>query len=335
MVKRDIQSHGSAFHYDDEDSFLEPPTQNVFDTPVTVDSSVHIAQAYSNVVNIRGPAFRKGELPFFVHHKDGSNMVEEVLSQCLGLAIAGTPTQEIPTDLKNSLSTFRDDIGRKYVTVDLSQKESILKAKEKNLASSGLADAVFTEKFYYAADKILSPDNKARLFTLIRHPVDRCVSEYYTFTQTAAEETLRELTLEEFATSKYFLGNWFTGFIAAKFDGEVTTKHLQAAKELLRTKYLVALQEDVFGAIELFEDYFFWTHQGSEVMQCKKAVINDEFNRDFAIFQKAGSRIKQNDDLYKSIIEKNQLDMELYWYAVELHRAQRAWIPKLSQNTGN
>ena len=56
--------------------------------------------------------------------------------------------------------------------------------------------------------------------------------------------------------------------------------------------------------------------------------MKGEFNRNFAIYHKVGHRIRQNSTLYQIIVGKNQLDMELYWHGVELHRAQRSWIPK-------
>jgi len=106
MERRDIQQHGTAFHYDDEDKFLETPGGTVFDTPVKYSGKLPIRSGYNHFVDIRGPAFRQGdEIPFFFDQKDGSNVVEDILSQCLGLVIAGTLLR-VPDTLEGSVSCF-------------------------------------------------------------------------------------------------------------------------------------------------------------------------------------------------------------------------------------
>ena len=105
MVYKEIEEHGSVFHYDDPETFLEE-MGNLFDTPVEVSEEVIIPTAYTNFVDVRGPAFQPGvEIPFFVEHNDGSNIVEDVLSKCLGKVIAGY-TQSIPPSLTQSVGNL-------------------------------------------------------------------------------------------------------------------------------------------------------------------------------------------------------------------------------------
>jgi len=84
--------------------------------------------------------------------------------------------------------------------------------------------------------------------------------------------------------------------------------------------------------MELYEDYFFWDYDSPQVKSCKRDVIKSEFDRDFAVYQSVGERIKEDSKLYQTIVEKNSFDMELYWYAVELQKFQRAWIPRLTSS---
>ena len=37
--------------------------------------------------------------------------------------------------------------------------------------------------------------------------------------------------------------------------------------------------------------------------------------------------VKKGSEIYNKIVQMNALDMELYWFAIDLHKAQRAWIP--------
>lgn len=333
FVMRDIQQHGSAFHMNDEEKFLEKPSFNVFDFPVVVSENFAVPPAYNNIVNVRGPAYQSSkETPFFVYSQDGSTVIEDILSECLGMSIAGT--NPIPSDAKKgTLQTYdSQESGRTYVNVDLATAAGIKEAGKAGLASSPLVDAIFTPLFHTGIE-IFNTEFKARLYTLMRHPVDRTVSEYYTFTQNAAEEVLREMTLEEYINSKYYIGNHMTSFIGGCWSPAITDDIcLQWSKELLRTKFVIGLQDDIYGAMELYEDYFFWDYDSPQVKSCKRDVIKSEFDRDFAVYQSVGERIKEDSKLYQTIVEKNSFDMELYWYAVELQKFQRAWIPRLTSS---
>lgn len=235
---------------------------------------------------------------------------------------------------KQKLQTYDSkESGRTYVNVDLSTDGGVEQAGKAGLASFPLVDAIFTPLFHVSGNEIFNKEFKARLFTLMRHPVDRTVSEFYTFTQTAAEEVLREMTLEEYINSRYYQGNYMTSFVGKCWSPAVPDDIcLQWSKELLRTKFVIGIQEDIYGAMELYEDYFFWDYDSPQVKSCKRDVIKSEFDRNFAVYQRVGEKIKEDSKMYVSIVEKNAFDMDLYWYAVELQKFQRAWIPRLTSS---
>lgn len=105
FVMRDIQQNGSAFHMNDEEKFLEKPSFNVFDVPVAVSENFAISPAYDNIVNVRGPAYQRAkETPFFVDSHDGSTVIEDIISECLGMSIAGT--NPIPSDASKGVSSL-------------------------------------------------------------------------------------------------------------------------------------------------------------------------------------------------------------------------------------
>ena len=37
--------------------------------------------------------------------------------------------------------------------------------------------------------------------------------------------------------------------------------------------------------------------------------------------------VKKGSEIYNKIVQMNALDMELYWFAIDLHKAQRASLP--------
>jgi len=128
----------------------------------------------------------------------------------------------VPCRYKQTLQTYdSQESGRTYVNVDLATAAGIKEAGKAGLASSPLVDAIFTPLFHTGIE-IFNKEFKARLYTLMRHPVDRTVSEYYTFTQNAAEEILREMTLEEYINSRYYIGNHMTSFIGGCWSPAIT-----------------------------------------------------------------------------------------------------------------
>jgi len=92
LARVNIQQHGTAFYMNDEDKFLDAQAYNIFDVPVEVShENFQVPTSYEHFVDVRGPAYhRETETPLFVGFKDGSTVIEDVLSDCLGLTIAGT-----------------------------------------------------------------------------------------------------------------------------------------------------------------------------------------------------------------------------------------------------
>ncbi len=209
-----------------------------------------------------------------------------------------------------------------------------MNAKEKALIPKGAEiglGAVFVPytNFYFAGENLFSLENPARLFTMIRNPVDRIASEYYEFinNQPISDQVM---SFDQFIDSEHYQKNWFTGFVTGVLDKPVTESYLSLAKEILRTKYIIGTHDDIYGSIELFEDYFFWRSEGSHTKRaCQKKSMRGEFIRNFAIYHKVGHKIRVNSTLYQHIVDMNRLDMELFWHGVEIHREQRSWIPIL------
>ena len=48
--------------------------------------------------------------------------------------------------------------------------------------------------------------------------------------------------------------------------------------------------------------------------------------KELDIFFEVG-QVKKGSEIYNKIVQMNALDMELYWFAIDLHKAQRASLP--------
>ncbi len=157
--------------------------------------------------------------------------------------------------------------------------------------------------------------------------MDLAISSYYDFTQDAAEAVLRDITLDEFIESNYYEGDALTKIICGYSRSDPPTgDHLHLAQEILRTKFVVGLHDKLEESITLFEDYFHWEDRDSQsATSCKSELKKAENQRELDMYHKVGN-VKLGSTIYKKIEERNTLDLELYWYAVDLHRAQRAFI---------
>eukprot|EP00558_Chaetoceros_sp_UNC1202_P007067 CAMPEP_0197243740 /NCGR_PEP_ID=MMETSP1429-20130617/9093_1 /TAXON_ID=49237 /ORGANISM="Chaetoceros sp., Strain UNC1202" /LENGTH=485 /DNA_ID=CAMNT_0042704005 /DNA_START=108 /DNA_END=1565 /DNA_ORIENTATION=+ len=323
-VRREIENHGSNFHYDDAGDYPESAPERteertVFDNPIPFTVAYPRA-SFGNVVDVRGPVVMKGQTPFFWNQPDVCPLIEKVLTSCYGLVLAA----DKPGPGGDTLQVYTmEGTNRKYLNVDLSDPIKIQAAAGKQLVQSQLANAVASDELHFTASLIFNPGFPARLFTVMRHPVDRAISSYYTFLLTAESE----MTLEEYIASDLYRGNYVTDTIANPERRMTSRSYLDLAKELIRTKFVVGLHDEIRESISLFEDYFYWHGSAPEVMACKAEQIKDEVERDLSVYRMIGHRIKKGSDIYKMITSKNIFDMELYWYAVDIHKDQRAWIP--------
>mmetsp|Transcript_963 Transcript_963/g.1110 ORF Transcript_963/g.1110 Transcript_963/m.1110 type:complete len:235 (+) Transcript_963:92-796(+) len=216
--------------------------------------------------------------------------------------------------------------------VDLTSVEGVQRAADLKLTESGLPDLILSNYLHMGLDALFHNETKARLFMVMKHPVDLAISIYYDFTQTAVEEVLRSMPLEEFINSNYYVGNVITKIIWHGWGPEnPSLQNLHIAQDILRSKFLVGIYDDLWASIQLFEDYFFWNEIGNEpgILSCKRELQRLEVQRELDMYRQIGE-VKIGGAVYNRIIELNNIDMELYWFAVDLHRAQRAWIPKNS-----
>ena len=195
-----------------------------------------------------------------------------------------------------------------------------------------MADVISTKYVSFAADYLFDVgDQKGRLFTLLRHPVEQAIMSYHHF---LSNQKSSELTLQQYIASPYLKENWLTHFLSTlnNLEDSVTIESLDVAKEILRRKCLVGVYENMEESIELFVDYFGWAADTSlEVItgqkQCTAEAVDHSLDATNGFYEKIIKLkydIEYGSDIYETIVAKNDLDMELYWYAYDLHKAQVA-----------
>lgn len=218
-----------------------------------------------------------------------------------------------------------------FVNVDTTTEEGIQRAKEMGLAESGLAEVIVTPLFLESND-IFPSTHRGRLFTIFRDPVERAVSMFYYLQMADWEKTynsaLKEMTLEEFATSTLVEDNWMVRRLTGAIKGRLTEDHLNAAMDIVRRKILVGLLSNLTESLERFEKYFGWKYRVNPSSQerCRERLVFTGANRND---RKPIEVIGADSETIKTLSYRNRLDIRLYRYIENLFKEQENFVKHL------
>lgn len=173
--------------------------------------------------------------------------------------------------------------GRKYINVDTSTVEGLERAHKLGFQNIGhVAEVVISPLFLPAVENLFTKSNKAMMFTLFRHPVDRSISMFFylqratwgkcdafTFSRHSwtslickAEPTYTSkwanMTLMDYIQSDIVEDNWVVRFLVGKPDGLVDEHDLEEAKRILSDKCWIGLQTRFEEALLRFGELFGW-----------------------------------------------------------------------------
>lgn len=285
------------------------------------------------------------ETPLFWDiHFSGESIAEAIFSDCYNLVMASEFGLRQPNYSEDTLAEFRLD-GSRYVNVELNTKEGILRAARLGLANSHLADVIISPYIHNMASSIFTKQNPGRLFTIFRHPVDRALGMYHYLAKASWDPLynpeLRNMSISEFAKSKYIENNWMTRFLIGKTKGKLTHADMLLAKQILRYKVLVGLYDELDTSMARFHRYFGWksTKTQADTAKCRsKAIargdknvlghptsIKDE-NALLESFQFNKSQTVEEvvvgNAAWKAIERHNLFDMELYAFAKRVYALQ-------------
>lgn len=271
-----------------------------------------------NFEDIEQPYNPKKDTPFFfMIPKSGTTTLAKYMSECANLVMASSVGRPYISD---NLEVV-DHNGKNVVNVDVTKREGLAHAGTLGLAESAVADVVISGYIHQTA-RIFNKRNKARMFTLMRHPLQRTVSEFY-YVQIADWEPLsykpwlKEWTLAQYVKSDYFIDNWMTRQIVGKSSKTVavTWRDYENAKRILREKCLIGLSKNYEESVFRFKTYFGWG--GDD--QC----IKDLFAPGNKMNTNRHPILEKGTPTYELMVEKDKWDILLYGYAQKLFEKQR------------
>lgn len=189
----------------------------------------------------------------------------------------------------------------------------------RDLMENGKVDAMSLTVVKQATG-VISRMHSGRLFTLLRHPVDRTVSLYYYLRDAYWEPTQAKVgkigSLEEYVDSDLLETNWMTG-ILSNLAG--APPDIGIAKRILREYILVGLVDRFEESVNRFERFFGW---------CRPCDMYGNNSR-HSTFNRTNTNTNEHeklvprDDLWKKIASRLRDDVELYEYGLQVFESQK------------
>lgn len=271
------------------------------------------------------------DTPVFWHvSKSGGTTMVDIFSTCLNFRVAAEIGVLEGHDQDETLKVVTLNEGLRYVNVDTTTSLGIQRAKQLNLVPSGLADVIVSPLFH---DLLALFDHKhrGRMFTVLRHPIDRAVSMFFYLQNATWEETydptLKQLTLLQYARSGKAENNWMVRFLTDTPTGPLDTHHILLAREILRRKFLIGLLSNMDDSMTRFGWYFGWNElEHSNVQECVRHAWTNK---------QTHPQIEEGSEMWNALLDVNYYDMELYMYARELYQQQRLLFDVSSRNNDN
>mmetsp|Transcript_12450 Transcript_12450/g.16624 ORF Transcript_12450/g.16624 Transcript_12450/m.16624 type:complete len:340 (+) Transcript_12450:109-1128(+) len=290
----------------------------------------------TNVGTLADP-LKETDTPVYWHIPKASGSSMKAYYACMDLVLATQSgiTQNHDQDEKLLVwkRSIEDGLPAKYVNVDATTEEGIARAKTLGLAKSGLADVVFTPIPAVATD-MFDPKHHARFFALFRHPIERAVSLFY-YHQVAEWEKaghvyrpeLAGMTIEEWLLRQRRGGGDVKNFLMTIIlnKNQFTSKDLEKAKEIIRTKFLVGLSSKMEESVDRFDTYFGWADNEKRPV-CQEEAIQSGFNKN------PHATIEKGSATWNALAEVNDYDMQIYDFILELFQKQGELFGKYEVN---
>mmetsp|Transcript_18061 Transcript_18061/g.25725 ORF Transcript_18061/g.25725 Transcript_18061/m.25725 type:complete len:444 (-) Transcript_18061:119-1450(-) len=287
---------------------------------------VKIPEAYELAfADVIDTLVKKTDTPLFFHVPRSAGItLQDVLSHCWNLVEASQVGTTHTHDKELKLQVWRHEDGGRYVNIDSTTEEGIQRAMQLNLPQSGLADVVYSS-YLHPISAMFSRNYRARVFTLLRHPIHRAASMYFYLQDAVARgDASSELlypTIEDYAKSPHMENNLVTRLLVYQMEGPLTPEHLLQAKELLKRKVLIGLTSNFAESLERFKYYFGWqqeslTQDMSRIHECEERLVKSGDNRH------DHPSIEEESQAWNLLIAQNIYDMQLYTYAQTLFQEQ-------------
>ena len=175
-------SQGDTTSSTEENQNQQP---NIEDIPtILFDVTIIAPPQLSNLVNVWEESYNPdttNKLFFWHIPRSGSTSITRIASYCLGLTIAseaGKAEAIVGSATNNGLRIVEGLDGMRFANVDMSHPNGIEQAQSLQIGSSPYIDLVSSPYLWESAG-VFDENRKGYMVAMIRHPIERAVSLYY------------------------------------------------------------------------------------------------------------------------------------------------------------
>jgi len=255
----------------------------------------------NRLADVRSPTDKRREkIFFFVVPKTCAGVMKAIITRCYKLKRSQKQTEPESTE-------YIDGV----LNVDTQSLEGMARARKNKLIDSGLVD-VFTTSYFLEGALMFTSKHKGRAFTILQHPVAQAENVYR-----ARDPSLRDMSLAEFLESPNYIDNWVVRSFNHIHKGNLTEEHLVVARGILAQKFLVGIAEHLEETIRRLDTYFEWKSRVFTSMCVAKNI-----NNHYAKQKRNPTSIEKGSREWDLIAQKDNLDLNLYLYALELFSKQ-------------
>ncbi len=284
---------------------------------------------FDRYCNAKNPKPKATDFPFYFHvPRSGGQSIKDIVGTCMGKIQANEVGVRDGHDKDTALQQVMIDGGR-YINVDTTTVEGLQRAASLGFGSitSGmganqqhtsnetvevtLPDLMVTSNYFLpAAQHLFSTQYCARAFLLLRNPVGRSVSMFYTRKATGVLGP--EVTLEQYAKGKGIENNWLTRYLTGKTEGALANEHLELAKKVLNAKFVVGFLDDMEESVHRLMSMTGWKFDPQKEdtqKQCMQSLIKDGTNKNpFGDYELP----RKGTQAYSLLAWQTQYDARLY-----------------------
>jgi hypothetical protein len=111
----------------------------------------------------------------------------------------------------------------------MSTLEGVLWAKKAGLGREGVEDVILTRYLFSAAELFKGTGHTGRCFTVLRHPIERAVSLFYSLKRDK-KKAFSDMSISDYAKSSLAEDNWMVRIITNTMKNKITKAHLDVRR---------------------------------------------------------------------------------------------------------
>jgi len=241
----------------------------------------------------------------------------------------------IPKSGGSTVKTIYRCLGKSIDIV--SQPGQIMQAKELGLVASGQVDIIFSSYPAAAVHHLFDTDHKGRMLAMFRDPVDRLISKFFYLQIATWENTYRpewkDMEILEWIQGVNIDNDHMVKKLAGKIQRDKATREdLELAKRTVRNRFIVGLMTEMEESVHRYNAVMgIDEEEDNNGRKCMQSYFGKGVRKQNS---NSHAKVEKDSPAYQLLVEKNQLDIELYEYVLQIFDQQEDLIKLYQTDNG-